>query len=417
MVAWSRGSSRLRPVWQTPRTALRDLRNCYSIAHTEGDPSIRPVASLNRTDYGSVGSTRFRDLAFTPEKPLLMRAGPMFVQSGMAMPAIKKWFDFASTDKSEHKRTSEKIMSAYLKSFSSTAILPFELAYPQVHRLHGEAVHRFIDSLRQEGGFEPLRESAQASSKHDNSASLAAPIGLANLLEAQLPTSSGTEYDEHLLGHPTSRPIQRVLHFMAPLALLDAADNFNLERPGTGLRKLYVAQAPLENLPKELRDDLPVPNIVKHAGRGDIYNSSIWLGLEPTYTPLHRDPNPNLFIQLCSNKVVRLLPPTSGDQLFRDVQLRLGNSSRVNSRLRGPEMMDGPERYLMHKAVWFKHGLREMQAPEGFVLADEGVSRSKMEEARLLPGDALFIPKGWWHSVTSENDAGRLNASVNWWFR
>lgn len=61
-------------------------------------------------------------------------------------------------------------------------------------------------------------------------------------------------------------------------------------------------------------------------------------------------------------------------------------------------MMEGPERDMLHDAIW-----REPSCP--------------MQEAYLGPSDALFIPKGWWHSVRSQSDDGRLNGSVNWWFR
>lgn len=411
MEALSRGSIRLRPVSKTRWATLRDQTRRHSLAPSEQNLPITPVESELRTDYGSIGTERFRTLAFAPQKPLLMQAGPMFVRSGMAMPAIKKWFDFVPNHGQAHHQTSQrktgKTMSAYLNSFASTAILPFELAYPQAHRLHGETIHNFIENLRQEGN-------------HDcpNPANLANPLDLAIFLQSQLPPPSETTSEEQTLqDRPGPRPRQRILHFTAPLALLDAAIKFNSERPNAGVEKLYIAQAPLNDLPKELQDDLPVPKIVKLAGKGDIYNSSIWLGLEPTYTPLHRDPNPNLFIQLCGNKVVRLLSPDTGDQLFRDVQLRLGHMLDVNSRLRGPEMMDGPERDLMFKAVWSRDGLRDRQAQQGMVAEDQGLYRSQMQEARLQPGDALFIPKGWWHSVASEGDSGGLNASVNWWFR
>ncbi|KAJ4393639.1 hypothetical protein N0V93_002853 [Gnomoniopsis smithogilvyi] len=295
-------------------------------------------------------------------------------------------------------------MSAYLKSFASTTMLPFELAYPQTHRLYGEVVHQFIESLRQEDGLDSATKRVTTDPNFDNRASPATCAGLADLLQAQLPPISEMDNPERM-GRPKDYKLQKTLHFTAPLALLDAAVKFNFKRPDTGIRNLYVAQAPLNDLPKELQDDLPVPKIVKKAGKGDIYDSSIWLGLEPTYTPLHRDPNPNLFIQLCGNKIVRLLPPASGERVYREVQSRLGTHLRVNSRLRGTEMMDGPERYLMHNAIWNQ------------VADDQELPRREMQEGMLQPGDSLFIPKGWWHSVKSEDDAGRLNASVNWWFR
>ncbi|KAJ4424415.1 hypothetical protein N0V82_000936 [Gnomoniopsis sp. IMI 355080] len=334
------------------------------------------------------------------------------------MPAIRKWFDFVPNTTGlvrGDQRKFGKVMSAYLKSFAATAILPFELAYPQSHRLYGEAIHRFVDSLREDDSLQSTTDRAPTNPSLDDCTHPATRMVLADLLQSQLPPISELMNDgQYRL--PKDYPLQRILHFTAPLALLDAAVTYNLKKSDAGVRQLYVAQAPLNDLPKELQDDLPVPRIVKTAGKGDIYDSSVWLGLEPTYTPLHRDPNPNLFIQLCGNKVVRLLPPASGGQIFRDVQLRLNNNF-ANSRLRGPEMMSGPERELMYGAVWYEDGLRGTQAPQGAVEEYQDPSRSKMQEARLQPGDALFIPKGWWHSVKSEDDAGRLNASVNWWFR
>jgi hypothetical protein len=39
-------------------------------------------------------------------------------------------------------------------------------------------------------------------------------------------------------------------------------------------------------------------------------------------------------------------------------------------------------------------------------------------ETTLYPGDALFIPQGWYHSVRSVGSpAIGINASANWWFR
>ncbi|KAF3761568.1 Clavaminate synthase-like protein, partial [Cryphonectria parasitica EP155] len=201
--------------------------------------------------------------------------------------------------------------------------------------------------------------------------------------------------------------------FHSPLALLDTAVRYNLDLPASvpgqsgvdrhPLRKLYIAQAPLDSLPKALQEDVPTPRLVQEVGRGDLYGSSIWLGLEPTYTPLHRDPNPNLFVQLCGSKIVRLLPPDDGEQVYATVQARLGRSSG-NSRIRGVEMMAGEERALLYDDVWEVRRAGEIQ-------------KRVMLQADLAPGDALFIPQGWWHSVKSTLTDGRLNGSVNWWFR
>lgn len=403
--------------------ALQDQARCYSTAHSAQHSPVKPVTTENDQDYDSIKVALFKARAFVPEKPLLLKARRSFLRSEKAMPAIRKWFDFVpSSEKGSARgnlRRSEagKVMSAYLKSFASTTILPFELAYPQGDRLHGEGVQRFIENLRQQGDHEFTTNQLPETTNTHNSANPADPFLLADLLQHQLPSSSEIMNNGRVLGRPKDHAIQRFLNFPAPLALLDAAVKFNLESPDAGLRKLYIAQAPLNDLPQELQGDVPVPKLVKYSGKGDIYSSSIWLGLEPTYTPLHRDPNPNLFVQLCGTKVVRLLPPASGDRLFRQVQTKLGRSLHINSRLRGPEMMDGPERDLMHSVVWDENGLQDIQASQGTEVTSPEPSSNGMQEAVLQPADALFIPKGWWHSVKSEDDAGRLNASVNWWFR
>ncbi|CAG8902139.1 unnamed protein product [Penicillium salamii] len=90
--------------------------------------------------------------------------------------------------------------------------------------------------------------------------------------------------------------------------------------------KLYLAQCQLLDLPPLLRADFPTPTLVSQAGRGDIYDTNVWIGHPPTYTPLHRDPNPNLFVQLAGEKVVRLLAPDEGHAVFAGVRARLGKS-------------------------------------------------------------------------------------------
>ncbi|KAG6019491.1 hypothetical protein E4U40_006977 [Claviceps sp. LM458 group G5] len=186
----------------------------------------------------------------------------------------------------------------------------------------------------------------------------------------------------------------------APYQLLVKALEFNLARDAAVRNplQLYIAQCPLSDLPVSLQEKLTAPELVMRAGKGDIYSSSIWLGTEPTYTPLHRDPNPNLFCQMWRQKVVRLLPPSAGDRLFFEVQQQI--QQQGNSRIRTAEMMQGKERLALHDAIW-----------EDDALPDS------MCEAELDAGDALFIPEGWWHSVKSMESDGLLNVSVNWWFR
>ena len=168
---------------------------------------------------------------------------------------------------------------------------------------------------------------------------------------------------------------QTFQRFHAPLGLFLTASR------SSPPPQLYIAQAQLQDLPRALQDDLPTPPVVLKAGKGDIYDANIWMGIPPTYTPLHKDPNPNLFLQLASNKLVRLFKPDTGTAIFRDVQEKI--RSHTSAAFRGDEMMQGPERIALEDAVW--------NCPKG----TEGF------EVVVRPGDALFIPKGWWHSIKS----------------
>lgn len=186
--------------------------------------------------------------------------------------------------------------------------------------------------------------------------------------------------------------------FHAPLSLfLDWIDS------PTPSSTLYLAQCQLLDLPPSLRADFPTPALVAQAGRGDVYDTNVWIGCPPTYTPLHRDPNPNLFVQLAGEKIVRLLAPDEGQAVFASVRARLGKSGdRAAAAFRGEEMMQGGERALLDEVVWGDD--------------DRGF------EARLGAGDGLFIPKGWWHSikgvgegVTGSVSCFLLHLGVSWW--
>lgn len=215
--------------------------------------------------------------------------------------------------------------------------------------------------------------------------------------------SSGLEEELFAVQHAAGAP--RFLQFSAPLALLEAAVEYNRQHlPGDCVSGLYIAQVPLSDLPQELQQDVPTPACLTAPAddeppyAADIYTSSLWLGLTPTYTPWHRDPNHNLFCQLRGTKVVRLMPPRAGEELFRKVMADLGKPV-MSTAIRGKEMMLDPERQAFVDAVWGEI------MPEG------------MFEVTLSPRDVLFLRAGWWHSVRGVGLPGRLNASANWWFR
>lgn len=316
-------------------------------------PSTQP-SPLAPAPSSPIDLQAFRDEALNPQKPYLISRDAASTTS--ELPAASKWFQQVGVN-----NNASWSLAPYMNQFQEWPF-PYEVVTPTAP--DQQALVAFRDWL--------------LSSKEP------ADQLLTSILKPPL-----TDLGAHSF-----------FQLFAPLRLLMKAIEFNRSRPpgGPGLVSLYIAQSSLSDLPPALLEDLPTPDLVRHAGKGDVYNSSVWLGTEPTYTPLHRDPNPNLFCQLCNTKLVRLMPPAQGDRLFFDVQKRI--RQQANSRIRTVDMMEGKERKALHEAVWLSNAL-----PEG------------LYEAGLEPGDSLFIPNGWWHSVKSKGSHGHLNGSVNWWFR
>ncbi len=94
----------------------------------------------------------------------------------------------------------------------------------------------------------------------------------------------------------------------------------------------------------------------------------LWIGPAGTFTPLHHDLTNNLLLQLVGRKVVLLAAPGETPRLYND--------HHVYSRIRD---------------------LAEPGILERFPKL-EGIH---VHRVFLNPGDALFIPLGWWHQVTS----------------
>jgi hypothetical protein len=283
--------------------------------------------------------------------------------------------------------------------------------------------------------------------------------------------------------------------FEAPLAFFLEWTKRRLAEPETFCpnESLYIAQCPIDWLPKALQDDLPAPiycvqkndEITAKVGKHEVMtglgsslthteDSSIWMGIPPTETPLHKDPNSNFLVQIAGRKTVRLMKPGNGEVLLgyakRTIAMRehaQGFGGRLDVSMRGEEMMVGPERRLMSDLVWdtgcsgLDHKVDDLddigESVEGhnghendaanprptahvednatkpdlraeICSADETTHSSTRDqetsddlliwEVDLAPGDALFIPRGWYHSVRSTgDDRGGINVSANWWFR
>ncbi|KAF4122701.1 JmjC domain protein [Geosmithia morbida] len=351
------------------KTALRSWR-CRRHHQPILTTALRGLSTV-QVASGSAASydiDTFRKAAFTQEKPFHFKNdGGIHGDGDRSLPAARKWFSLDETS----SPAADMTLSPYLVKFSDDAPFPYELYSPPPSSADSKSpVAAFCEWLSRSEDFQDQI--------------------LAGILHAIT------------AGGPGGGAGEGFFQLQAPLQLLAKALLFNRDQVSTGLQPLllYVAQSSVSDLPQPLQADLPTPSLVRKSGKGDVYGSSIWIGTEPTYTPLHRDPNPNLFCQLHSQKVIRLLPPQLGERIFFEVQTQLRRRGGGSSRMRGTEMMEGTERALLYEAVWA-----------------DGKLADKFQQAELDTGDSLFIPKGWWHSVKSIGSSGALNASVNWWFR
>lgn len=282
---------------------------------------------------------RFREECFAPERPATLTR-PLFRDT----PAVERWFRPLPSG-GDTGRSVSRLNTEYLEAHGGNAFVPLELT--QISPADGSA-----SSTTPEPSFRRFH----------------APLNL-------------------------------FLQWMQTMETQRQSYKHEQEKEHT---RIYLAQCQLDELPPRLRDDFTIPELVAYAGRGDIYDTNVWIGHPPTYTPLHRDPNPNLFVQLAGEKVVRLVSPDEGLGLFAGVRRRLGRGANHETAVfRGDEMMQGGERVFLEDAVW---------GDDTAAAATSGVPREDGYEARLGPGDGLFIPKGWWHSIKGVGEG--VTASV-----
>ncbi|KAK3700443.1 hypothetical protein LTR37_015947 [Vermiconidia calcicola] len=287
------------------------------------------------------GIQTFRERAFAPGTPALLPR-----KSFEGLPAVQKWF-FEDSSRLALNRS-------YLSRYGS-AVVPVEISNNEQFSRTEQSLSFFLECV--------------------------------NASSSSFDTRPNRYFSAYV---PNARAIKRTKR---------SNNFFSASTLTAPTARTYLAQAPIADLPQGLRDDVPTPKLVLEAGKGDVYDSSIWLGEAPTYTPLHRDPNPNLFVQLAGTKVVRLFRPDVGRSIFAKVQESIGASA--SATMRGEEMMRGAEKKALEEEVWSDNDANEF--------------RTATWEAELSAGDGLFIPKGWWHSVKGVGVG--MTGSVNWWFR
>jgi hypothetical protein len=139
------------------------------------------------------------------------------------------------------------------------------------------------------------------------------------------------------------------------------------------------AMSPLSELPAELRADVPPPNYLRARA---VQNAKMWIGPAGIVSSMHRDLADNLHAQVYGRKRFILVAPRQNACVYPNSFFdSVPNGCRVD--IEHPDYARFPR-------------LREVE----------------MFIAELGPGDAIYIPRGWWHHVRTLD----LSISVNFWW-
>lgn len=119
---------------------------------------------------------------------------------------------------------------------------------------------------------------------------------------------------------------------------------------------------------------------------------SLWIGPEGYVTGMHTDPGPTLVFQISGNKRILLFAPSEAERVYAvkrsDVRARFANTSLRDSL--GPSEL----KYLAERTGW-----ADVQPFTPDLIRYPLFAHAQGLVCGLQPGDALYIPDGWWHAV------------------
>ena len=145
-----------------------------------------------------------------------------------------------------------------------------------------------------------------------------------------------------------------------------------------GADTAYLAQHDIfSQIPSLEEDALPVPDYC-YTGPDGLVKRSFFFSPPSVCSPLHTDPTDNMMCMVVGRKFVKLFPPYEADKLY----LKDTVSVSLTSHLPMDLLTNPPDQTSFSRFY-------------------EASSMSTI----LGPGDALFIPKGWFHFVKSLSGA------------
>uniref|UniRef100_A0A0E0QL06 JmjC domain-containing protein n=1 Tax=Oryza rufipogon TaxID=4529 RepID=A0A0E0QL06_ORYRU len=223
-------------------------------------------------------------------------------------------------------------------------------------------------------------------------------------------------YLERIAGDRTV-PVEELITFSQFLEMMWSSDcSANLT---------YLAQHPLFDQIKELREDIMVPEYC-NAGGGELQKLNAWFGPEGTVTPLHHDLYHNLFAQ--GNPQILVFIQRVDHPLCFEItgMFALHQSSYSDKRLWPyPKWLHvlGRKYFRLYSASisndLYPHRETMLSNISQVDLDNINVNEFprtgdvEFMDGILEEGDLLYIPPKWWHYVRSLS----TSFSVSFWWR
>lgn len=175
------------------------------------------------------------------------------------------------------------------------------------------------------------------------------------IVEVQSGRVADEDFERNMDGHRTAMPFAE---FIDLICQPDAANDVYMTAYNSGANQAAMAA---------LHPDLGFLDQFLSPGAEGRHGMA-WIGPAGTFTPLHHDLTNNLFLQLVGRKQLLLVAPGQTPRLYNDYH--------VYSRVRDI-------------------------AEAGLIARFPDLDGVHVHQVILQPGDAFFIPVGWWHQVTA----------------
>jgi len=170
------------------------------------------------------------------------------------------------------------------------------------------------------------------------------------------------------------------VHVIKDVRFRDAVDEV-LRCSDVSNKFCYIQQHSIREQFSCLVDELDYPPWIIYPNV--FFETNLWFGSKGCFSPLHFDRSDNFLVQVHGRKHVTLFAPDDNEFLYQNLHDNLPHCSQIN--LLTPDLDQFP---LFKQATAFS--------------------------VFLDPGDALYIPKHWWHAVYSLETSISLNY---WWMR